>query len=131
MWRTPLTGYRVPISDICRHFAFSAFLEHTRPSKGLSTTITWDCVLVLASHFAAVLPATRTMVRKGSRSIGRRGDALPISGSDQHLTTPSKPPNSQSSSQPLTHSPPLRPLAPSSTSVSGGMRDATDLREFA
>lgn len=152
MWRTPLTGCRVPIPDICRHFAFSAFLEHKMPSRGLPTIMTWDCVSVLVSILAAVLPATRTVIRKGSRSTGGGGVAWPISQSDQqnlrqdskaqtpsrnttdpskNLTDLSKSPDSHLTSPLPTYAPPSHLLASSSTSVSSDMHGTIGLREFA
>lgn len=54
---------RVPVFEICRYFAFAAFLEHGRPSVGLAPTIVWDCVLVSASIFTVALPATKQMLK--------------------------------------------------------------------
>lgn len=52
---------RVPVFEICRYFAFAAFLDHGRPSVGLAPTIVWDCILASASVFTVALPATKQM----------------------------------------------------------------------
>lgn len=62
----------MPIFEICRYFAFEAFLEHGKPSTGLASTIVWDCVLVLASILTVALPAIKQLA-KGNLSIVGRG----------------------------------------------------------
>jgi hypothetical protein len=60
---------RVPVFEICRYFAFAAFLEHGTPSVGLASTIVWDCVLVSASIITVALSATKQMLKGKLRSV--------------------------------------------------------------
>ena len=60
---------RVPVFEICRYFAFAAFLDHGRPSVGLAPTIVWDCILASASVFTVALPATNQMLKGKVKSV--------------------------------------------------------------
>lgn len=60
---------RVPVFEICRYFAFAAFLDHGRPSVGLAPTIVWDCILASASVFTVALPATKQMLKGKVKSV--------------------------------------------------------------
>lgn len=61
----------MPIFEICRYFAFEAFLEHGKPSTGLASTIVWDCVLVLASILTVALPAIKQLAKGNISFVGR------------------------------------------------------------
>jgi hypothetical protein len=61
----------VPVSEVCRSFAFNASLEDGISSADLGPTIIWDCVLVLVSIFVATLPAIAKMIERGYECFQR------------------------------------------------------------
>lgn len=61
----------MPVSEVCRSFAFNASLQDGISSADLGPTIIWDCVLVLVSIFVATLPAIAKMIERGSGYIRR------------------------------------------------------------
>jgi hypothetical protein len=61
----------VPLTEICRSFAFNTSLRNGTASAELGPTIVWDCILVLVSILVATLPVVAKMIERGFECFHR------------------------------------------------------------